>query len=160
MDGIELREFLETDADWLVEAHGRLYAQKEGFDDSFAPLVAGILRDHFASRDPARERGWLAARGSQRLGSVFCVSAGGDLAKLRLFLVEPSARGKGLGQRLLDECLSFARARGYRRMTLWTHKSHAAAGRLYARAGFSITAEKPVRAFGADLIDQTWEIDL
>lgn len=149
------------DAGWLVMRHGELYAEEAGFDASFEPLVARILADFLEGHDPARERGWIARAGGRRLGSIFCVQGPGpETAKLRLFLLEPEARGIGLGQRLLDACLGFAKEAGYARMTLWTHESHQAACRLYARNGFSCTASKPVRSFGQDLVEQEWTRDL
>ena len=155
-----LRPFRPDDAAWLVDRHQALYTRDEGFDDSFGPLVAGILDDFIATRDPAREQGWIAEDAGQRLGSVFCVDAGGGVAKLRLFLLVPEARGKGLGKRLLATCMGFARDRGYREMVLWTHESHRAACALYAAAGWQLEASKPVQSFGVALVEQTWRIDL
>lgn len=157
----DLHLFSAADADWLVARHAALYMQDEGFDGTFGALVAGIVAGFLRGHDPARERGWIARAGDARLGSIFCVDAGADagagVAKLRLFLVEPAARGTGLAQQMLDTCLGFALASGYRRMCLWTHESHRAAGRLYARNGFALTAAAPVRSFGRDLVEQTWE---
>ena len=156
---ISFRCFEPRDLDWLVEAHGTLYAREEGFDDSFGPLVASILEDFLQTHDPERERGWVAERAGHRLGSIFCVQADrAGWAKLRLFLLVPEARGFGLGQELLQTCLGFARGVGYDGMTLWTHKSHAAACALYAKNGFTAVDEQPVHSFGCDLIEQTWEI--
>jgi GNAT superfamily N-acetyltransferase len=160
MDQITLRPFQQADAPWLVEQHGTLYARDEGFDDTFGPLVAGILADFIANHDPRREKGWIATRDGQRLGSIFCVSAGGDTAKLRLFLLTPQARGKGLGKRLLQTCMDFARAAGYRDMQLWTHESHKAACALYAASGWDLISSKQVHSFGVDLVEQSWRIDL
>jgi GNAT superfamily N-acetyltransferase len=149
------------DAGWLTMRHGELYAAEEGFDASFEPLVARILADFLDGHDPTRERGWIARAGDRRLGSIFCVAGPGPgLAKLRLFLLEPEARGLGLGQRLLDTCLDFARSAGYARMTLWTHESHRAACALYAKNGFSCVRSEPVHSFGVDLVEQVWERDL
>ncbi len=156
---ITLRPFAEADLDWLVEAHATLYARDEGFDDSFGPLVETILRRFLLEHDDVRERGWVAAHDGHRLGSIFCVeSPQPSWAKLRLFLVLPQARGFGLGQHLLDTCLGFARGVGYDGMTLWTHKSHAAACALYEKNGFALEAEKPVTSFGCRLIEQTYKI--
>jgi len=160
MSDIVLRAFTATDAAWLADQHGRLYARDEGFDDTFAPLVAGILADFLADHDPTRERGWIAEQDGQRLGSIFCVSAGGQTAKLRLFLLTPDARGKGLGKRLLATCMTFARQAGYLDMRLWTHESHTAACALYAATGWHLADSKPVHSFGVDLIEQTWTIAL
>lgn len=155
---IRLRPFEAADATWLAEAHGRLYAADEGFDDSFAPLVAGILADFVATNDADRERGWVAVRGKQRLGSIFCVDLGDGWAKLRLFLLEPEARGRGLGRQLLETCLGFARAKGYCGIKLWTHESHEAACALYRTYGFTCTSSTPVKSFGVDLVEQFWEL--
>lgn len=156
LDGLRI-----GDAGWLIEQHGRLYADHDGFDAGFEALVARILADFIDNHDPACERGWIARRGDQRLGSIFCVRGAepGD-AKLRLFLLLPSVRGMGLGARMLQTCLDFARAAGYRRMTLSTHESHRAACALYARAGFACLSSKPVTSFGVDLVEQAWARDL
>ncbi|WP_226624480.1 GNAT family N-acetyltransferase [Alloyangia pacifica] len=158
---IELRPYGPGDRDWLVRQHAELYARDEGFDDSFGPLVESILRDFEAKHDPVRERGWIAWEGGDRLGSIFCVDAGRRegqaLAKLRLFLLLPEARGRGLGQRLLGACMGFARNVGYTRMTLWTHESHRAACALYAKNGFSLVSSVPVTSFGVALVEQHWE---
>ena len=160
MSGFTLRSFAATDADWLAEQHGQLYARDEGFEDTFAPLVAGILADFLAGHDPRREHGWIVEQDGQRLGSIFCVSAGGQSAKLRLFLLTPEARGKGLGKRLLRTCMGFARDAGYCDMQLLTHASHKAACALYAASGWQLVDSKPVHSFGVDLIEQTWTITL
>ncbi|TMV08061.1 GNAT family N-acetyltransferase [Ruegeria sediminis] len=155
-----LRPFRPDDAPWLVERHGTLYARDEGFDHTFAPLVARILDDFVAGHDPDRERGWIAEGSGHRLGSIFCVAATGPTAKLRLFLVDPKARGMGLGKSLLRTCMDFARDAGYRDMELWTHESHRAACALYAAFGWHLTESKPVHSFGVDLVEQSWRIRL
>ncbi len=155
-----IRPFHPDDAPWLVERHGTLYARENGFDESFAPLVAEILAAFIADHDPRTEAGWIAHDGARRLGSIFCVRESAELARLRLFLLVPEARGRGLGHRLLRQCMGFARACGYRRMTLSTHESHRAACALYARAGWRIVASRPVRNYGCDLVEQSWEIAL
>jgi len=153
-----IRPFRPDDAPWLVERHATLYGRDEGFDDTFGPLVARILDDFIAHHDPACEAGWIAHAGDRRLGSVFCVRQSGEIAKLRLFLLVPEARGQGLGQRLLDTCTGFARDRGYHGMALWTHESHRAACALYARNGWRLVASEPVCSFGCELVEQSWEI--
>jgi GNAT superfamily N-acetyltransferase len=160
MGKVKLRRFEPDDAPWLVDLHGAVYAHEEGFDDSFAGLVANILRDFVARHDPARECGWIAHKGKHRLGSIFCVDAGDGQAKLRLFILSPDARGKGLGKRLLKKCMTYARKTGYREMVLWTHESHEAACALYAAFGWQLEGSKPVRSFGVDLVEQSWRIDL
>jgi len=161
MTEIVLRPFRPDDTDWIVSRHAELYAEAEGFDGTFGPLVAGIVADFVNHGDPQREAGWIAEQDGQRLGSIFCCH-GKDpaTAKLRLFLIEPEARGKGLGHLLLDVCMSFAREAGYRRMELWTHESHRAACALYAKFGWRLTESRPVHSFGVDLIEQSWEIAL
>jgi GNAT superfamily N-acetyltransferase len=156
MSDVIIRQFTPADIDWLVEQHGVLYARDEGFDDTFGPLVASILADFNAGHDDACERGWIAQQGEQRLGSIFCVRLDDGTAKLRLFLLTPQARGKGLGKRLLAQCMGFAQNAGYSGMELWTHKSHVAACALYAGTGWKLTASAPVQSFGCDLIEQTW----
>lgn len=148
------------DPGWVVSRHGTLYARDEGYDPSFEGLVAGIVAGYLQSRDAARERGWIARAGQERLGSIFCMREDDSTARLRLFLIEPQARGQGLGRRMLAACLDFARSAGYRRMVLWTHESHRAACALYAAAGFSMTSSNPAVAFGKGVVDQTWERDL
>ncbi|TDK51748.1 GNAT family N-acetyltransferase [Antarcticimicrobium luteum] len=160
MSDMILRPFSADDTAWLIERHQTLYRRDEGFDDTFGPLVADILADFDAGHDPLRERGWIAEQNGARLGSIFCVDAGGGTAKLRLFLLDPKARGKGLGKRLLAICMGFARQTGYRDMVLWTHESHRAACALYAAAGWRLTESKPVHSFGVDLVEQSWRIDL
>lgn len=160
MSNITLRRFEASDVPWLVVQHGDLYATEEGFDDTFGPLVAGILADFIADHDPMRERGWVAMQDGQRLGSIFCVAAEGKSAKLRMFLLTPAARGKGLGKHLLQTCMDFARDCGYREMVLWTHESHKAACALYAAFGWELVESKPVHSFGVDLIEQSWRVDL
>ncbi|WP_050661687.1 GNAT family N-acetyltransferase [Roseovarius tolerans] len=153
-----IRPFRPEDAAWLVERHGTLYARDEGFDDTFAPLVASILDGFVADHDPTCEAGWIAEAGGARLGSIFCVRLDQHTAKLRLFLLVPEARGQALGQRLLEACMTYARDRGYRGMQLWTHESHRAACALYARNGWRLVASRPVHSFGRDLVEQSWEI--
>lgn len=160
MSDLVIRPFCPQDAAWLVHQHQELYARDEGFDDSFGPLVAEILDDFVAKHDATREAGWIAEQDGQRLGSIFCVALTPEIAKLRLFLLLPAARGKGLGKRLLQHCMTFARQSGYRGMQLWTHESHTAACALYRSFGWELTDSVPVRNFGVDLVEQTWKITL
>lgn len=157
---VALRDLQTGDAGWLIQRHAELYARDEGFDASFEPLVAQILADYLRARDPGCERAWIACRGEERLGSIFCVrGAAPGAAKLRLFLLEPKARGLGLGQRLLSACLAYAREKGYEKLGLWTHESHRAACALYAKNGFTLVDARPVHNFGRDLVEQSWEIE-
>ena len=157
MTAIALTPYTAADRSWLVARHAELYARDEGFDASFGVLVEEILRAFEAGHDPVRERGWIAREGAARLGSIFCVRQDDTTAKLRLFLLLPEARGKGLGQRMLDTCMGFARAQGYRRMVLWTHESHRAACALYLRNGFALMRSEPVVSFGAEVVEQHFE---
>lgn len=152
-----LRDLEPGDAGWVIARHGALYAADEGFDATFEALVAEIVAAFLRHHDPVRERGWIAVRGAHRLGSIFCMREAEDVARLRLFFVEKSERGSGLAQHMLDTCLAFARAARYRRIRLWTHESHRAAGRLYARNGFALTASATARSFGRDVVEQAWE---
>lgn len=159
-----LRDLRPGDAGLIISRHATLYARDEGYDRSFEALVAEILAAFLTRNAPARERGWIAeSAGGRMLGSIFCMAEGPDapeIARLRLFLIEPEARGTGLAQRMIDACLSFASAAGYRQIWLWTHESHQTAGRLYARNGFALVASAPSRTFGCDVVDQTWQRDL
>lgn len=158
---VAFRDLAIGDAGWLIQQHAELYAANDGFDHTFEALVAEILADFIRNRDPACERAWIAHRGAERLGSIFCVrGATPGEAKLRLFLLVPAARGLGLGHALLTLCTGFARDRGYDRLALWTHESHRAACALYQRHGFRLIASRPVRNFGQPLVEQNWEIDL
>ena len=153
---VELRGLAPGDAGWLVMQHGALYARDEGFDATFEALVAEILAAFLRGHDPERERAWIAWSDGRRLGSVFVVDGGEGAAKLRLFLLLPEARGGGLGRRLLRTAMAWSRARGYDRMTLWTHESHRAARALYAAEGFALSASRPARSFGRDVVEQEW----
>ncbi len=151
-----IRTFDPEDTEWLVDRHQALYAADEGFDETFGPLVRSILDEFVAGHDPAREAGWIAEDAGARLGSIFCVRHDDATAKLRLFLLVPEARGRGLGRRLLHHCMAFAKATGYHGMTLWTHESHEAACALYLRSGWVLENSKPVVSFGRPLVEQTW----
>jgi len=145
---------------WVVERHGTLYAREYGWNQEFEALVAGITADFIRRLDPARERCWIAERDGRRLGCVFLVAGSGGAAKLRLLLVEPEARGLGLGRRLIGECVRFARAAGYRRVLLWTQSNLHAARHLYAQAGFSCLGRERHRSFGHALVAETWQLEL
>jgi DNA-binding MarR family transcriptional regulator/GNAT superfamily N-acetyltransferase len=145
------------DAGWIIGTHGALYARDEGYDLSFEALVARILADFLDRGDP-REAAWIAEGGGQRLGTISCMREDAETARLRLFILVPEARGMGLGQRLHDSCVEFARRQGYRRMVLWTHESHRAACALYARNGWQLVRSQAARAYGQDVVDQDWEI--
>lgn len=148
------------DLGWVVMAHGEFYASEFGWDTSFEALVAKIVADYAAGRDDACEAAWIAELGRQRVGCVFCVAADQQTAQLRILLVDPEARGLGLGARLVDECLNFAREAGYKRMKLWTNHPLVAARKIYLSRGFALVDEEPHRSFGVDLTGQVYELDL
>jgi GNAT superfamily N-acetyltransferase len=149
------------DLGWVVMAHGEVYATQFGWDTRFEALVAGLVADYAGHHDPIREAAWIAECDGERVGCVFCVA--GDtpaVARLRILLVAPGARGLGVGSRLVDECLRFARAAGYRSLTLWTNDVLSSARRIYQAAGFVLVDQEPHHSFGHDLVGQTWERDL
>lgn len=153
-----LRRHGPSDLGWVVSRHGALYAAEYGFDLTFEALVAEIAAGFLKNYDPLRERAFVAERDGERLGFVCLVRADDETAKLRLLLVEPAARGLGLGGRLVDACTDFARQAGYRRITLWTNDCLGAARHLYERAGYRLTASEPHRSFGQDLVGETWQL--
>jgi DNA-binding MarR family transcriptional regulator/GNAT superfamily N-acetyltransferase len=159
-DSVVLREHRPGDIGWIIQRHGELYAQEYGWDATFEALVADIGAKFIRDFDPARERCWIAERGGARIGSVLVVRKTRTIAQLRLLLVEPSARGLGVGKRLVDECLAFARARGYRKMMLWTNAGLDAARGIYEARGFVLTNEERHQSFGHALLGQTFELTL
>jgi DNA-binding MarR family transcriptional regulator/GNAT superfamily N-acetyltransferase len=163
-----LRPHRAGDIGWVVSRHGALYAGEYGWDMRFEALVARIAADFIDRFDPAREACWIAERDGLPVGSVFLVQARTDAdavpidgtAQLRMLLIEPSARGLGLGKRLVDECTQFARRAGYRKIMLWTNASLLAARGIYAKAGYVLTHSEPHHSFGHDLVGETWELVL
>ncbi len=148
------------DLGWVVMAHGEVYASEFGWNTDFETLVARIVADYAADHDPSREAAWIAEVDGRRAGCVFCVAENGETAKLRILLVHPDGRGRGLGGRLVDTSLDFARTAGYARVRLWTNDPLVAARRLYLARGFALVAEDPHRSFGVDLVGQSYELDL
>jgi DNA-binding MarR family transcriptional regulator/GNAT superfamily N-acetyltransferase len=155
-----LREPRPGDMGFVVQSHGALYASEYGFDAAFEALVADIAAKFLTSFDASRERCWIAELDGVPVGSVFLVRHNDEIAKLRLLLVDPAGRGQGLGKRLVDECISFAKASGYRRITLWTQSILVAARKIYQDAGFELVKSEPHRSFGQNLVGETWEREL
>ncbi len=157
-----IREARAEDMDWVARRHRELYTREYGWGEVFARAVedsaASLVRDH----DAARERGWIAERGGEPVGCVFLTRGPEEgVAKLRLLLVDPAARGLGIGGRLVDACIRFAREAGYRRITLWTNEVLLAARRIYAERGFRMThRERQDEVFGHPFVAETWELDL
>ncbi|MHC5903695.1 GNAT family N-acetyltransferase [Streptomyces sp. S6] len=143
------------DLGWVVMAHGEFYTREFGWDVSFEAFVARIVADY--TEDPGARAAWIAEVDGVRAGCVFCVRADDRTAKLRLLLVDPRARGLGLGARLVEECLAYARDTGYEAITLWTNDVLDSARRVYQKQGFTLVAEEPHHSFGRDLVGQTWE---
>ncbi len=148
------------DLGWVVQRHGELYAQEQHYDMRFEALVSQIVGEFYTRNDRQRERCWIAEHRGRNIGCVFVFRKSPRVAKLRMLLVEPSARGMGLGSRLIQECIDFARSAGYRKMTLWTHQTLRAARRLYRKAGFRLVRSVPNPSFGRKLVDEFWDLEL
>ena len=155
-----LRHHEAGDMGWVIHQHGLLYHQEYGWDESFEALVAQICADFINNYDPQKERCWIAEMEGEQVGSIFCVKAGEDVAKLRLLLVDPKARGLGLGTRLVQECIRFARRSGYKKLTLWTNDILVEARRIYEKNGFKLIKEERHHSFGHDLVGQNWDLVL
>jgi DNA-binding MarR family transcriptional regulator/GNAT superfamily N-acetyltransferase len=155
-----LRPHQPGDMGWVIQRHGVLYAQEYGFDETFEALVAEIAARFVRRFDPKRERCWMAEKDGEIVGSVFLVSHSKTVAQLRLLIVEPRARGLGIGARLVSECEQFARQVGYRKITLWTNSILVAARAIYQAAGYRLVDEEKHTSFGQDLVGETWELTL
>jgi DNA-binding MarR family transcriptional regulator/GNAT superfamily N-acetyltransferase len=154
---VVLREPGPGDLGWVVARHGSVYAAEYGWNAEFEGLVARIVADYAAGHDPRREAAWIAELDGEPVGCVFCVARDDTTAQLRILLVDPAARGLGIGARLVAECLRFATAAGYESMMLWTNDVLTSARRIYEAAGFRLVDEEPHHSFGQDLVGQVWE---
>ena len=157
---VRLRAHRPGDIGWVIQRHGELYGQEYGYDERFEALVAQIAARFIHRFDPRRERCWIAERDGLRLGAVFLVRKSAAAAQLRLLLVDPAARGIGLGKRLVEECIAFARSAGYRKLVLWTQSELAAARGIYQKAGFRLVGREKHRSFGKSLTGEYWELVL
>ena len=157
---LHLRDPVPGDMGWVIQQHGELYAREYGWNAEFEALVAGIVATYMRKYQPEWERCWIAEVDGQRAGSVFLVRKSKTVAQLRLLILTPEARGLGLGARLSDECISFARAKGYKKITLWTNSCLQEARRIYQRRGFQRVKSEPYQGFGQSLVSETWELAL
>lgn len=155
-----LRHHEAGDMGWVIQQHGTLYKQEYNWDESFEALVGQICVDFINNYDPEKERCWIAEMQGERVGSIFCVKKSDEVAKLRLLLVDPKARGWGLGTRLVEECIRFARQAGYQKVTLWTNDILVKARHIYEKKGFQLVEEESHHSFGHDLIGQNWDLVL
>ena len=160
MNNVEIRTHRPGDLGWIVHRHGVLYAREYGYNSRFEAVVARVAGEFLENFDPARERCWIAERDGSIVGSVMLVKKSDDTAKLRLLYLEPEARGLGLGRRLVGECIDFARAAGYERITLWTQSSLIAARHIYEAFGFQLIDSTMHADFGPREAAETWELSL
>jgi DNA-binding MarR family transcriptional regulator/GNAT superfamily N-acetyltransferase len=157
---IVLREPRPGDLGWVVARHATLYAEEYGWGGNFEGLCAQIVADFVAKHDPARERCWIAEMDGENVGSVFLVKDSDKVARIRLLLVDPVARGRGVGMQLTEECLRFAKACGYRSITLWTHGVLTAARHIYGKCGFTLTSSEKRKSFGKQVVSEIWDLKL
>ena len=155
-----LRPHQPGDIGWAIQKHGELYAREYGFDESFEALAAEIGSKFLKEFDPKKERAWIAEKDGENVGCVFLIKLSDEVAKLRMLLVDPKTRGLGIGKRLVEECIRFARDRGYKKITLWTNDILVSACHIYRETGFKMVAEERHHSFGHELVGQTWELEL
>ncbi|MDP9891420.1 DNA-binding MarR family transcriptional regulator/GNAT superfamily N-acetyltransferase [Variovorax boronicumulans] len=155
-----LRDPAPGDIGWVVQQHGEIYAREYGWDSSFEALVAQIAGDFLLKFQPEWERCWIAELNGERMGSIFVVRKSASVAQLRLLILSPAARGLGLGGKLVDECIAFARRKGYKKMVLWTNSDLVAARAIYAKRGFQLIKSEPHESYGKQLVGETWEMKL
>jgi DNA-binding MarR family transcriptional regulator/GNAT superfamily N-acetyltransferase len=157
---VTMRTHRPGDMGWVISAHGAMYAEEFGWNEDFEMLVAEIAVEFIRKFDPERERCWIAELDGEPVGSVFLVKQSKTVAKLRLLILDPKARGRGIGKRLVDECIAHARKLGYRKLTLWTQSSLLAARGIYKQAGFNLVSTEPHNSFGVQLVGEYWELKL
>jgi DNA-binding MarR family transcriptional regulator/GNAT superfamily N-acetyltransferase len=155
-----LRQPHAGDLGWVVQSNGALYAREYGWDETYEALVAQIVADFVKNYDPTKERCWIAEKDGENIGSVFLVKKSKQVAKLRLLIVDPKARGLGIGKRLVDECTRFAAQAGYKKITLWTNSVLLAARSIYQKAGYRLVKTEKHHSFGKELVGETWELEL
>ncbi len=155
-----IRQHRAGDIGWIVHRHGVIYSEEYGWDETFEALTAEILAEFIQDYNPKRERIWIAEQDGEKVGSVMIVDSGNQVAKLRLFLVESKARGRGIGKKLIEECIEFSKQNGYKKITLWTQSNLMAARHLYSKYGFELVEEEPTTMFGYELISEIWELKL
>ena len=157
---VTLRGLRPGDMGWVVQQHGEIYAREYGWNSEFEAMVAEIAARLLRRFDPQWDKAWIAELNGERVGSVFVVRKSKNIAQLRMLILTPAARGLGLGARLTDECLAFARGKGYRKMVLWTNANLTAARDIYARRGFTLVKSEPYQGYGCELVGETWELVL
>ena len=157
---VEIREAQLADHGWSLERHAQVYGHREGWGEPFIALIAGVIADFLAHHDPEREGAWVAELDGQRAGAVYCMRRTDEVAQLRLLLVDPEARGHGVGRKLVERCIDFARERRYRRLMLWTNSSLERARRIYDAAGFTQTKEEPDPVFPEGTLAQEMWLEL
>ncbi len=157
---ISIRDHRPGDVGWVISRHGSIYAEEFGWDATFEAMVADIGAQFIRNFQPEWEHCWIAEMDGRQVGSVFVVRQSAEVAQLRMLIIDPSARGHRLGERLVDACITFARSKGYRTLTLWTNDCLHAARRIYEKAGFVLVDEEPHHSFGVDLVGQNWDLKL